>query len=245
MQKNDIFNKILSVVLGALIGAFMWRCRGESGFGSSWGLYSVALVLLLLIWHFYGKRRGMRYEMLPVGALLPEKYTAQSEPDTSPFIENKLINFFFSFAATVFVFGVVPARVLGIRLNKLLVNLELMEDKDTLGTVVIIALSVIFGVIMLIKMKKNMLDHGGPAMSRDPYELALTAFPAYTLMCFIAYFFLNHGYLLILPYGEMTDLTTAARLLTGPEHIATTVMLITFILGAVLYLILRRRLKRT
>lgn len=62
--------KVLSVILGALLGGFIWRCRGESGFGSSWGLYSVGLVLILLIYHFYGSRKGMKYEMIPFGAFM-------------------------------------------------------------------------------------------------------------------------------------------------------------------------------
>lgn len=62
--------KVLSVVLGALLGGFIWRCRGESGFGSSWGLYSVGLVLILLIYHFYGSKKGMKYEMIPFGAFM-------------------------------------------------------------------------------------------------------------------------------------------------------------------------------
>ena len=44
-------SKIISVILGAIIGGFMWRCRGDGGFGSSWGLYSVGLVLMLIIYH--------------------------------------------------------------------------------------------------------------------------------------------------------------------------------------------------
>ena len=71
-MKNKIgaVPKVISVILGAIIGGFMWRCRGDGGFGSSWGLYSVGLVLMLLIYHFYGKRKGMRYEMIPLGGLM-------------------------------------------------------------------------------------------------------------------------------------------------------------------------------
>lgn len=63
-------NKVLSVVLGAIMGGFMWRCRGEGGFGSSWGLYSVGLVLMLLIYHFYSNKKGFKYEMIPLGGLM-------------------------------------------------------------------------------------------------------------------------------------------------------------------------------
>ncbi len=63
-------SKIIQIILGAIMGGFMWRCRGDGGFGSSWGLYSVGLVLMLLIYHFYGNRKGMKYEMIPLGALM-------------------------------------------------------------------------------------------------------------------------------------------------------------------------------
>lgn len=63
-------SKVISIILGAIIGGFMWRCRGDGGFGSSWGLYSVGLVLMLLIYHFYGNRKGMKYEMIPLGGLM-------------------------------------------------------------------------------------------------------------------------------------------------------------------------------
>ncbi len=62
--------KIISVILGTLAGGFMWRCRGESGFGSSWGLYSVALILILIIYNFYGNKKGFKFEMIPIGAFL-------------------------------------------------------------------------------------------------------------------------------------------------------------------------------
>lgn len=68
--KSNVGTKIISVILGAIIGGFMWRCRGDGGFGSSWGLYSVGLVFMLLIYHFYGNRKGMKYEMIPLGALM-------------------------------------------------------------------------------------------------------------------------------------------------------------------------------
>lgn len=62
--------KVISVILGALMGGFMWRCRGSGGWGSSWGLYAVGLVLMLLIYHFYGDRKGFKFEMIPIGSFL-------------------------------------------------------------------------------------------------------------------------------------------------------------------------------
>ena len=69
-KKQSVGMKILSVILGALMCGFMWRCRGSGGWGSSWGLYGVGLVLMLLIYHFYSDRKGMKFEMIPIGAFL-------------------------------------------------------------------------------------------------------------------------------------------------------------------------------
>ena len=62
--------KFISVIMGFLLGGMMWRCRGEGGFGSSWGLYCVGLVIMLLIFIFYGKKDKMKYELIPFGAFL-------------------------------------------------------------------------------------------------------------------------------------------------------------------------------
>ncbi len=71
MKNNaSVGSKILSVILGAVIGGFMWRCRGDGGFGSSWGLYAVGLAIMLLIYHIYGNRKGMKFEMIPLGGLM-------------------------------------------------------------------------------------------------------------------------------------------------------------------------------
>ncbi len=62
--------KLISVILGALVGAFAWHIRGSHGFGSMWGVIFVSTVLTLLVYFFYGKREGMSYELIPVGMIL-------------------------------------------------------------------------------------------------------------------------------------------------------------------------------
>ena len=34
-EKTCTGSKIISIILGAIVGGFMWRCRGDGGFGSS------------------------------------------------------------------------------------------------------------------------------------------------------------------------------------------------------------------
>ena len=69
-KKRSAGMKLLSVILGALMCGFMWRCRGSTGWGTSWGLYGVGLVLMLLIFHFYSDRKNMKFEMIPLGSVL-------------------------------------------------------------------------------------------------------------------------------------------------------------------------------
>ncbi|MCQ2462496.1 MAG: hypothetical protein MJ177_03710 [Clostridia bacterium] len=484
MKKNlSVSMKALSVILGALVGGFMWRCRGESGFGSSWGLYSVGLVIILLIYQFYGNRKGMKTELIPVGALLtglgvtgyatvieqmsglitsdlpyggdepvllpvnpysgmviilimgftlvplfaffigtlfsekeykithylimigiffavsyiakatvahyilkainpeqveyaalglkdagfeysspmqaymkhfaqrrwtqeipffenyymsiehisdaiavlaialypliafkdkitcgvcliintltavsttafslmlavcydtgflgntpcpralqngagwgiwefstgaavgfftmliiallPKKYTVQNGADTKPVFENKILHFIFNLALFVFVFGVVPSRVIGIRTGKLLKNLGIMDGGNTFGDIMTAVLSVIAGVLFLLMLKKNILDKGGNAVKQTPREFSFIVFPAYLVMCCVAYFCLNHGVIFFLPYKEITDFNNFLYQLTGPEHMTTTLMLITFILLTPIYLLTRKKL---
>lgn len=70
VKKTSVGMKIVSVILGALMSGFMWRCRGSGGWGSSWGLYGVGLVLMLLIYHFYSDRSGMKFEAITIGSFL-------------------------------------------------------------------------------------------------------------------------------------------------------------------------------
>ena len=62
--------KLISVILGALAGAFAWHIRGSHGFGAMWGVIFVSTVLTLLVYFFYGKRERMSYELIPVGMIL-------------------------------------------------------------------------------------------------------------------------------------------------------------------------------
>ena len=63
-------NKIVSILLGMLLGGFVWNCRGAGGFGSFWGMTIVGTVITLLIFRFYGGRQKLYCELIPVGALL-------------------------------------------------------------------------------------------------------------------------------------------------------------------------------
>lgn len=68
--KNNLnfLQKIFAVITGAFMTGYMWRLRGNHGFGAKWGMFCVALTVVLLIFALYGKRKKMNFEMIPVTA---------------------------------------------------------------------------------------------------------------------------------------------------------------------------------
>ena len=64
----NALQKIFAVIAGAFMTGYMWRLRGNHGFGAKWGMFCVALTLVLLIFALYGKRKKMNFEMIPIMA---------------------------------------------------------------------------------------------------------------------------------------------------------------------------------
>lgn len=58
--------KIFAVITCALMTGFMWRVRGDGGWGSMWGMFAVGVMLILFIYAVFGERKKMNYEMLPL-----------------------------------------------------------------------------------------------------------------------------------------------------------------------------------
>ena len=61
-----VVQKIFAVITGAFMTGYMWRLRGNHGFGAKWGMFCVALTVVLLIFALYGKRKKMNFEMIPI-----------------------------------------------------------------------------------------------------------------------------------------------------------------------------------
>ncbi|MBR3595431.1 MAG: hypothetical protein IKL47_00410 [Clostridia bacterium] len=66
----SLWGKLFSVITCALMTGFMWRVRGDHGWGSMWGMFAVGVMLILFIYAVFGERKKMNYEMLPVAVLL-------------------------------------------------------------------------------------------------------------------------------------------------------------------------------
>ena len=66
----SVSGRIFAVITCAIMTGFMWRVRGDHGWGSMWGMFAVGVMLILFIYAVFGDRKKMNYEMLPVAVLL-------------------------------------------------------------------------------------------------------------------------------------------------------------------------------
>lgn len=62
--------KFFMVLSCAFMTGFMWRVRGDSGWGSMWGMFAVGVMLMLFVYAFFGNRRKMSYEAIPAAVIL-------------------------------------------------------------------------------------------------------------------------------------------------------------------------------
>ncbi len=73
LLRNSALNvpsKIFAVLTAAVMTGFMWRVRGDHGWGSMWGMFAVGVMLILFIYAVFGERKKMSFEMIPVAVLL-------------------------------------------------------------------------------------------------------------------------------------------------------------------------------
>lgn len=66
----SLSGKFFAVITCAIMTGFMWRVRGDHGWGSMWGMFAVGVMLILFIYAVFGERKKMNYEMLPVAVFL-------------------------------------------------------------------------------------------------------------------------------------------------------------------------------
>lgn len=62
--------KALMVLAFAFLTGFMWRVRGSHGWGSMWGMFAVGVAMVLFIFAFFGNRKKMGYEAIPIAVIL-------------------------------------------------------------------------------------------------------------------------------------------------------------------------------
>lgn len=69
-REMTVSAKLFAVISCAIMTGFMWRVRGEHGWGSMWGMFAVGVMLILFIFAFFGNRRKMSYEAIPAAVIL-------------------------------------------------------------------------------------------------------------------------------------------------------------------------------
>lgn len=62
--------KTFMILAFAIMTGFMWRVRGSHGWGSMWGMFAVGVAMILFIFAFFGNRKKMSYEAIPVAVIL-------------------------------------------------------------------------------------------------------------------------------------------------------------------------------
>ena len=62
--------KALMLIAFSIMTGFMWRVRGDHGWGSMWGMFAVGVAMMLFIFAFFGNRKKMNYEAIPVAVIL-------------------------------------------------------------------------------------------------------------------------------------------------------------------------------
>ena len=192
--------------------------------GGSWSL-----------WEF-GTGFGIGLFTMLIIAVLPKEISAGNKFRGESLFENKIIRFIYNFAAFTFVFGVVPGRVLGLRIFEIFEDAGKIKDGDLPGTIVCAVCGVAFAVYAFITFKKNILDKNmSIPFKMKPFEFANKALTAYLPFCVAAYFLLGS-----LP---VKDIFSSASLIT--DRVVAFVMLISFIVSYPLYLIGKKHLTKT
>lgn len=62
--------KALMLAAFSIMTGFMWRVRGDHGFGSMWGMFAVGVAMILFTFAFFGNRKKMNYEAIPLAVIL-------------------------------------------------------------------------------------------------------------------------------------------------------------------------------
>lgn len=61
--------KAAAVAVGAFLMGTLWRFRGETGWGSSWGLLSVGVIYIMFVFAIFGFRRKINFLLFSLTAL--------------------------------------------------------------------------------------------------------------------------------------------------------------------------------
>lgn len=69
VKKQNTVQNVIVILIGALLMGFLWRIRGTSGWGSSWGLLNAGFVFSMFIVLIKGERQKQNFGWLALTAL--------------------------------------------------------------------------------------------------------------------------------------------------------------------------------
>lgn len=201
----------------------------------SWGMWEFATGV------------GLGFGSMLVIALLSNKYTKQEDFRSEPMIKNKKLRYIYFMLSSIFVFGVVPFRALGIASFRLFEKIGYDIDGEAIGTVVCAALSVILGIFIIVKFKKTILDRDLPVPVEDkPKNIASRLLTVYFTYCGIVYFLFADSLHENAPaFKGVSSVGQFFYQATSNLAIVFTVMVITFVITFTLQLISANKLKNS
>lgn len=69
VKQKDTLKNVVAVFVGALLMGFLWRVRGDTGWGSSWGLLNAGFVFTMFIVLVNGERKKLDMSWLAITSL--------------------------------------------------------------------------------------------------------------------------------------------------------------------------------
>lgn len=69
VKQKDTLKNVVAVLVGALLMGFLWRVRGDTGWGSSWGLLNAGFVFTMFIVLVNGERKKLDMSWLTITSL--------------------------------------------------------------------------------------------------------------------------------------------------------------------------------
>jgi hypothetical protein len=66
----NTYTKIILILVGALLTGAAWRIRGQGGWGSMWGMFTVGFIICLLIYYTFSEWKIVKSSVIGVSAFL-------------------------------------------------------------------------------------------------------------------------------------------------------------------------------
>ncbi len=216
-------------------------CEYETSFLSSLNIPASLRITSWSLWEFStGFLLGLGI-MLTL-ALLPSGYSAGKKYRSEPYIENKAFRLFFNFVAFVFIFVVVPARALILKVSRNAVEYGFIKSEDTVSVIAIATVSVIASIFIFTVFRKNLYNKNLPVPFRmKPAEFAAKALTFYSLYYGAVYFLTGDAALVRLVYRAIKTPYVYPQILREGDFCSFIPVFAAFVLFNIIYFVSRRK----